>query len=75
MPFVNVRTVKGALSEAQRTELQERLIDLLVEIEGGGNARFRPYVWVLIEEHEPTQWNLGGIQPTPDMFKLVRQVT
>ena len=61
MPFVNVRTLKGALTPEQKTELQQRLTDLLVEIEGQGNKNFRQFVWVMIEEEDPAT----GERPTP----------
>ncbi len=62
MPFVTVRTLKGALDEAQKETLQKRITDLLVEIEGRGSESFRQFVWVLIEEEEPSNWSLGGHQ-------------
>ena len=64
MPLVNVRTVKGLLNAQQKEQLQLRLTDLMVEIEGRGNAQFRPYVWVLIEELDASNWMLGGLHPT-----------
>lgn len=72
MPFVHVRTVKGALTDAQKLVLQQRITDLLVELEGAGSPHFRPYVWVLIDEQEPTSWSIGGVQPTLDMFERLR---
>lgn len=62
MPFANIRTIKGALSDEQKRELQERITDLLVEIEGRGNPAFRPFVWVMIEEEAAEHWMLGGHQ-------------
>ncbi len=38
MPFVHVQTVKGLLSDAQKRELQDRITDLMVEIEGRGDS-------------------------------------
>lgn len=62
MPFVNIRTARGILDEAAKYELHRRITDLLVEIEGRGNPDFRPLVSVLIEEHDPAAWSLGGVQ-------------
>jgi 4-oxalocrotonate tautomerase len=42
------------------------MTDLIVEIEGKGDPEFRRSVWVRIDEHEPEQWSLGGIQPTAE---------
>nr|WP_279114159.1 tautomerase family protein [Enterobacter soli] len=68
MPFVNVQTLKGIMNAEQKSELLRRMTDLIVEIEGRGNSEFRQSVWILIDEHEPEQWSLGGIQPTSDMI-------
>lgn len=65
MPFVNVRTVKGLLSPEKKEELQTRLTDLLVEIEGHGDPNFRPYVWVLVEELGAPEWTFGGYHFDP----------
>ncbi len=60
MPFVNIKTLKGALSDAQKRELHARIADVLVEIEGRGKEQFRPYVMVMIEELEPANASIGG---------------
>lgn len=69
MPFVNIRTIKGAMTGAQKKQLQERVTDLLVEIEGRGNPAFRRFVWVMLEEEAAEHWMLGG-QPV-SLEKLV----
>ncbi len=73
MPFVNVRTLKGALTPEQKTELQQRLTDLMVEVEGHGNKNFRQFVWVMIEEEDPANWSLGGVQPSLELLEAVRK--
>ena len=35
MPFVNIKTLKGVLSEEQKAELHQRITDVMVELEGG----------------------------------------
>jgi len=62
MPFVNIRTARGLLSPAAKSELCTRLTDLLVEIEGGGDPDFRRFVFVLVEEHDAEDWSVGGKQ-------------
>ena len=69
MPFVNVRTAKGLLTESRKHELCTRLTDLIVELEGRGDPSFRQYVLVLIEEHEAENWNVAGNQLTPEMIR------
>jgi 4-oxalocrotonate tautomerase len=61
MPFVNVRTYRGFLSKKEKKELQNKITDLLVEYEGKGNPDFRKLTWVMLEEEEPVNWMLGGI--------------
>lgn len=72
MPFVNVKTLKGALSEAQKTELHQKITDVMVEVEGRGNQQFRPYVMIMIEELEPQNASLGGKQAGQDFVRKVR---
>ncbi len=60
MPFVNVRTFKGALSNQEKKELQNKITDLLIEYEGKGNPEFKKFVWVMLEEEEPKNWMIGG---------------
>jgi 4-oxalocrotonate tautomerase len=69
MPFVNIKTIKGALSTSQKTELHKRIADLMIEIEGNGNERFHPYVMVMIEELEPQNVGIGGRQATEEFVK------
>jgi 4-oxalocrotonate tautomerase len=71
MPFINVRTLKGALDADQKRLLQTRLTDLMVEIEGKGNPAFRQFVWVMIEEEEPSHWSMGGNQLSIEAFNAV----
>lgn len=60
MPFVNIRTYKGALSAHEKRELQEKITDLLVTYEGKDNPEFRKLVWVMLEEENAENWMLGG---------------
>ncbi len=71
MPFVNIRTIKGALTTEQKQELQQRITDLMVEIEGHGNETFRQFVWVMIEEEESENWSIGGNQVSLEMLKTI----
>jgi 4-oxalocrotonate tautomerase len=59
------------LTEAQKRELQQRITDLMVEIEGKGNPAFRKLVWVLIDEQEPENWCMSGIPVTPEAVQRV----
>ena len=68
MPYVTISTVRGILDAAQKKSLLEQITDLMVEVEGQGNADFRRNVWVRIEEQEPSHWSLGGMQPTSEII-------
>ncbi|MDY0416807.1 tautomerase family protein [Enterobacter sp. 170198] len=68
MPFVNVQTIKGIMNDEQKSELLRRMTDLMVEIEGRGDPEFRRSVWIRIDEHDPEQWSLGGLQPNAEMI-------
>lgn len=63
MPFVNIRTIAGLLDGPRKRLLADRIADLLVEVEGGGDPAFRDKVWVLVEEHPPEHWTVGLAQP------------
>jgi 4-oxalocrotonate tautomerase len=71
MPFVNVHTVKGMLTDAQKRELEDRITDLMVEVEGRGDPAFRRLVWVKIDEAEPAGWSMGGTHVTPELVARV----
>ena len=71
MPFVNIKTMKGALTEAQKTELHTRITDLMIEIEGRGNQQFRNYVMIMIDELEPQNIGMGGRQGSAEFVKKI----
>jgi 4-oxalocrotonate tautomerase len=69
MPFVNIKTLKGALSDAQKQELHARIADVMVEIKGRGDQQFRPYVMIMIEELDPGNASIGGKQASEEFIK------
>jgi len=71
MPFVNIKTMKGALSEAQKAELHTRITDVMIEIEGRGNQQFKNYVMIMIEELEPQNIGMGGRQGSAEFLKKI----
>lgn len=68
MPFLNLRTGKGLLSDEQNKYLMEKFTELPIETEGGGNPEFRKMVWIQIEEEEPKHWQLGELRPSPEFI-------
>lgn len=59
---MNIKTLKGALSETRKAELHRRISDVMVEVEGRGNEQFRRYVMIMIEELDPGNASIGGTQ-------------
>ena len=68
MPFLNLKTIKGLLSDEQKKYLMEKFTELMIETEGGGNPEFRKMVWIQIEEEQPTHWQIGELRPTPEFI-------
>jgi 4-oxalocrotonate tautomerase len=71
MPFVNIKTMKGVLTESQKTELHSRITDVMIEIEGMGNPQFRNYVMIMIDELEPQNVGMAGRQGSADFVKTI----
>jgi 4-oxalocrotonate tautomerase len=71
MPYVNIKTMKGALTEAQKTELNSRITDVMIEIEGRGNPLFKNYVMIMIDELEPQNVGMGGRQGSAEFVKKI----
>jgi 4-oxalocrotonate tautomerase len=57
MPLVNVKLIKGVLTQAQKQEMIRKLTDAMVSIEG---ENLRHVTWVVIEEVESGDWGVGG---------------
>jgi 4-oxalocrotonate tautomerase len=69
MPLVNVKLIEGALDDAGKREMVERLTDAMVAVEG---ENLRPYTWVVIEEVKSGDWGIGGqALTTKDVRALV----
>lgn len=71
MPIINIKTIKGALSEAQKKSMHRKLADMMVEIEGRGNEALRKYVVVSIQEEDPINMGIGGQAATADFLKKI----
>ncbi len=73
MPFVNIKTLKGALTDIQKQEIHQRIADVMVDVEGRGNQQFRPYVMIMIEELEPGNASIGGRQASEEFIKKIAE--
>ncbi len=71
MPFVNIKTLKGALTEAQKQELHRKIVDVMTAVEGRGKPEFRNYVMIMIDELEPQNASVGGRQASEEFIKKI----
>ncbi len=71
MPFVNIKTLKGALTDAQKQELHQRITDVMVDVEGRGKPEFRNFVMIMIEELEPGNASMAGRQASEEFVKKI----
>ncbi len=71
MPFVNIKTLRGALTEAQKGELHRKISDVMIEVEGRGDPQFGKYVMIMIEELDPRNASIGGRQANEAFVKKI----
>ncbi|MEV0203102.1 4-oxalocrotonate tautomerase family protein [Nonomuraea sp. NPDC050691] len=57
MPVVNVKVIEGVFSDAQKTEMVQKLTEAMVEIEG---ENMRSLTMVIVEEVKSGDWGIGG---------------
>ena len=57
MPLINVKTIEGVFTPAQKQEIVRKLTEAMVSIEG---ENLRPVTWVVIEEVKSGSWGMGG---------------
>ena len=66
MPLINVRLIEGVFTPEQKKQMQERLTEVMVSIEG---ENLRPYTLVVVDEVPSGQWAVGGISFTSEAVK------
>ncbi len=71
MPFVNITTLKGALTDTQKQDLHRKITEVMIEVEGRGKPEFRNYVMIMIDELEPQNASMGGRQASGDFVKKI----
>jgi 4-oxalocrotonate tautomerase len=69
MPLINVRLVEGVFTPKEKQEIQEKLTETMVAIEG---EELRPYTVVIVDEVPSGQWAYGGKTVTTEMVKAIR---
>jgi 4-oxalocrotonate tautomerase len=69
MPLINVRLIEGVFTPEQKNEIQKKLADTMVSIEG---ENLRDYTLVIIDEVPSGQWGIGGKAFTTEAVKALR---
>jgi len=73
MPFINIKVLKGTLSEEKKKEMISRVTETVAEIEARPNPKekLQPHTWCVIEEVDFGGWGIGGNAVTPEMLKSI----
>ena len=73
MPFINIRVLKGTLSNEKKAEMIKRVSETVAEIEASPSPKDHlvGYTWCVIEEIDFENWGIGGNQLTPEILKAV----
>lgn len=66
MPLISVRLIEGVFTPEQKQQIQQKLTDAMVSIEG---ENMRPYTLVIVDEVPSGQWAVGGRSLTTDAVK------
>jgi 4-oxalocrotonate tautomerase len=66
MPLIQVRTIEGVFTPAQKLEIVQNLTDAMVSIEG---ENMRPVTWVIVDEVKSGDWAIGGKSLTTEDVK------
>jgi len=73
MPFINIRVLKGTLSNEKKGEMIKSVSETVAEIEASPSPKDNlvAYTWCVIEEVDFENWGIGGNQVTPEVLKAV----
>ena len=71
MPFINIKVLKGTLSEEKKQEMISRVSETVAEIEARPNPKekLQPHTWCVIDEVDFGNWGIGGNTVTLEMLK------
>lgn len=68
MPLVTVKGVEGVFNEQQKSEILQKITDVMVSVEG---ENMRSVTWVIFEEVKSGDWSIGGTPlTTENVLKL-----
>ena len=68
MPLIQVKSLEGVFTPAQRKEIISKFTDAIVAIEG---EHVRAVTWVVFEEVRSGQWGIGGKAITTDEVRAL----
>ena len=73
MPFINIRVLKGTLSNEKKGEMIKRVSETVAEIEASPSPKDNlvAYTWCVIEEVDFENWGIGGNQVSPELLQAV----
>ena len=73
MPFINIKVLKGTLSNEKKAEMIKRVSETVAEIEASPSPKDHlvGYTWCVIEEVDFANWGVGGNQLSPEILKAV----
>ncbi len=73
MPFINIKVLKGTLSNEKKADMIKRVSETVAEIEASPSPKDNlvPYTWCVIEEVDFENWGIGGNQLSPEMLQAV----
>lgn len=71
MPLINIKVMKGSLSEEKKREMILKVTEIVAEIEARPQPKekLQPHTWCVIEEVDFGNWGIGGMAITEEMFK------
>ena len=73
MPFINIKVLKGTLSNEKKADMIKKISETVAEIEASPSPKDNlvPYTWCVIEEVDFKNWGIGGNQVTAEMLQAV----
>jgi len=75
MPIVNIKTMKGSLTEELKKEIHEGICEVMVNTAGRGNKDFAKMVTVIIEEEVPQNFSSGGRMANEEFVDMITSGT
>ena len=73
MPFINIKVLKGRLSDEKKAEMIKRVSETVAEVGAGSELKDKlvPHTWCVIEEVDFAAWGIGGSPVTPERLQQV----